>query len=79
MTSLTKTEVAILVAVTPIAVIVYPFRWMAWACKSKYKKGTRPGLFVIVLIALLAGCTTNSGPVTHSDPAWIFAKEGVTK
>ena len=36
-------------------------------------------LLVDLLPLILAGCTTNSGPVTHSDPAWIFAKEGVTK
>ena len=31
-------------------------------------------LSLLVLAFLLAGCSTNSGPVTHSDPAWIFAR-----
>jgi hypothetical protein len=31
-------------------------------------------LLVDLLPLILAGCTTNSGPVTHSDPAWIFAR-----
>ena len=48
----------------------------------------KPSDFVLGFLAwlaiggLLAGsfsCTTNSGPVEHSDPAWIFAKEGVAK
>ena len=61
MQDLTKTEVAILIAVTPIAVIVYPFRWLAWKCKSKYKKGSAPGLFVLLVAVLLAtGCATSS-------------------
>jgi hypothetical protein len=36
-------------------------------------------LLAVILALTAAGCTTNSGPVEHSDPAWIFAKEGVAK
>ena len=31
-------------------------------------------LAAAILALTVAGCTTNSGPVTHSDPAWIFAR-----
>ena len=31
-------------------------------------------LAAAILALTVAGCSTNSGPVTHSDPAWIFAR-----
>lgn len=69
MTDLTKTEMAIIVALTPIACITYPFRWLAWACKSKYKKGSAPGLWAVLLaFVILAGCSTTGNPTPEPDP-----------
>ena len=60
MQNLTKTEVAILTIAAPFAAIVYPFRWLKWACTSKYRKGSAPGLFgVLLACALLTGCATS--------------------
>jgi hypothetical protein len=68
MTDLTKTEIAIIVALTPIACLTYPFRWLAWACKSKYRKGSAPGLWAVLLVCLLAGCSTTGNPTPEPDP-----------